>query len=247
MKIKTGLAVLIWVISLSYVFAADFWDKKPFTEWKQKECARILEKSPWSHAYALTGVNIPGMMKRGGGELAARSYGDEELPTEFGDREVHVFLQIRFLTAKPVKAAIGQSRMLSDPDNKDLAGQVAQYVDQADGPEIVAEITFYSEPPGHPAMRQIDSFLRTTTLEALQHKTWLSESSTKTHVPILRYQPPSESYPGTLLFFPRLNEDGNPLFQGKNGDMLFHMETDFGTVDLVLKPKDMTFEDEFTI
>ena len=38
MKTKTGLLALVWIISLSYLSAADFWDKKPYTDWKQKEC-----------------------------------------------------------------------------------------------------------------------------------------------------------------------------------------------------------------
>jgi hypothetical protein len=28
--------------------AQDFWKKKPYTEWSEKECRRLLEDSPWA-------------------------------------------------------------------------------------------------------------------------------------------------------------------------------------------------------
>ena len=248
MKTKTILVALVWTLSLSYLFAADFWDEKPYTDWKQKDCDKLLEKSPWSHPYAITGVSIPGMMKQGGGATTpARDFGDENVTTETGDREVHLFLQVRLVTAKPVKAAIGQSRLLADPKNKSLQDQVEQYVNQADGPEIVVEITYYSEPAGHWSLREVAGFLQTATLPAIQNKIWLSASSSDTHVPLLRYQGPYEGYNGALLFFPRYDENGNPNFNGSEREILFHMEAKFGTVDLLLKPKDMKFNDVFTL
>ena len=249
MKTKIILITLIWALCLSNLFAADFWEKKPYTGWKQKECAKLLQKSPWTNPYALTGVIIPGMMnpKSGGRTTPTRRYGDNSLTTDPGDREVHIFLQIRFLTAKPVKAAIGQSRLLASPDNKELQEQVEQYVNQPESPEIVVEVTYYSEPEGHSSLRQVEGFLRTATLPAVQNEIWLSASSRNTHVPILRYQAPNEGYNGALLFFPRYDENGNPNFDGSERVLLFHMETDFGIVDLILKPEDMKFEDEFTI
>jgi len=249
MKIKTILAALVWVLSLSYLLAADFWDQKPYTDWNQKECDKLLEKSPWSHPYALTGVIIPGMANwnRPSSPTSSRSFGDDSLATLTGDREVHLFLQIRFMTAKPLKAAIGQSRLLADPNNQALQDQAEQYVNQADGPEIIVEVTYYSEPAGHWSLREVAGFLQTATLPVIQNKIWLSASSSDTHIPLLRYQGPYEGYNGALLFFPRYDENGNPNFNGSEREMLFHMEADFVTVDLILKPEDMKFEDVFTL
>lgn len=247
MKSGISLAALVLVLSVSTLFSADFWDEKPYTDWRHKDCEKLLADSPWAHPYALTGVNIPGMMDFGRGRVASgRSYGDSEVDTGIGDREVHLYLQIRFLTARPLKAAIGQMRLLADKENKALKDQVEQYVNQEDGPEIIVEITTHSEPEGHFDLRQIDGFLRTTTLPAIQNKVWLSDSSSGTRVPILRYQPPQDGYSGTLLFFSRYDEDGNPCFNGTEHEILFHMEAGFGLIDLILKPGDMVFNEEFT-
>jgi len=246
MKTRLIFMALVGAFSLSYLFPADFWDKKPYTEWRQKDCDKLLKKSPWSHPYALTGVNIPAMSTFDGSYTLGRNYGDADLDSQIGDREVHLYLQIRFLTARPVKAAVGRIRMLSDQGNADLARQVDQYVRQPDGPEIIMEITSYSEPEGHPALRKIDGFLRTTTLAALRNRVWLSASSKNANVPILRYQAPHDGSNGALLFFPRYDENGAPYFDGTEKEILFRMEVSIADINLVLKPGDMKFEDSFT-
>ncbi len=248
MNKKIALATLISFLSLTSLLAADFWDQKPYNEWTQKECERILADSPWAYPYAITGVSIPGMMNfETSRQTPSRSFGDSNAGGSTGDREVHLIMQIRFLTAKPLKAAIGQMRLIADPENTVLESQVKQYVDQENGPEVAVEITFRSEPEGHPAIRQIEGFFRTATLPSLQNKVWLSEGSRDVHVPILRYQGPYEGYSGALLFFSRFDESGKDYFENPEDDILFHLEADFGMVDLLTKTKNMRFNDEFTM
>jgi hypothetical protein len=247
MKRSAGLSSLTLALVLSSLLAADFWDRKPYTKWSQQECDKLISKSPWAHPYAITGVNIPGVMAPNGSVTAGRRFGDGNLAGVGGDSVVRLFLQIRFVTARPVKAAIGQMRLLASPENQALQDQVEQYMNQPDGPEIVIEVTYYSEPAGHLSLRQVDSFLRQATLPTLRNKVWLSDSSKDTHAPILRYQGPSEGYKGALLFFSRNDESGKPFFDGSEREMLFHMETSFGVVDLILKPREMRFQDVFTL
>jgi hypothetical protein len=47
---KTLLFMLpaLLVIGLSALFAADFWEKKTYYEWSDKECAKMLTDSPWA-------------------------------------------------------------------------------------------------------------------------------------------------------------------------------------------------------
>lgn len=44
------------------LWAKNFWDVKPYTEWKKKELARILLNSPWADAesFELRGLDSPG-------------------------------------------------------------------------------------------------------------------------------------------------------------------------------------------
>ena len=246
MKNRIIMPAILSLLFISSLTAADFWEEKPFPEWSQKECAKLLADSPWAHPYAMTGAVIPGMMRAPGRDAPSRSFGDDSLASQTGDREVHVFLQFRFLTAKPVKAAIGRMRMLSAPGNKDLEQQVNSYVEQDSGPEIVVEVTYYSEPSGHWALRRVEGFLNKSTLESIHNKVWLGGSSTNKRVTLSRYQGPSDNYPGALLYFPRNDEDGNPHFDGTGNNILLHMETDFGEVDLLMDPEKMRFDQDFT-
>ncbi len=240
-----SLMVLLLGLLLVYSLADEFWDKKPYQEWKAKQCEKLLQKSPWSHPYAITAVTIPGVMNPAGGTTRTRSFGDGDLGDVSGDSEVHLFLQIRFVTARPIKAAIGRTRLLADPKNKALAEQVEQYVNQPDGAEVVVEVTYYSEPAGHPSLRQIENFLRTATLPTLKDRVYLSASTKDVHVPIGRYQGPYEGYNGALLLFPRYDEEGNPHFDGSEREIHFHMQTSFADIDLRLKPSDMIFGGAF--
>src|SRR5579859_2148767 len=51
------------------LLAEDFWLKKPYTEWADKDAARMLQNSPWAHqvTISLGGPAVPNEGGRGGG------------------------------------------------------------------------------------------------------------------------------------------------------------------------------------
>ncbi len=59
-KIAFGLAAVL-VGSLSTVRAAEFWEKKDFRQWSEKECRKLLGNSPWAKQYVLSQVFIEDM------------------------------------------------------------------------------------------------------------------------------------------------------------------------------------------
>ena len=241
-RVVTALAV--FCVASGPAISAQFWEKKPFSDWSKKECGRLLTDSPWAYPYAITGISAPGVMRSDGRTTPDTDIG--AIPGGVGDREVHLFLLIRFVTARPVKAAIGRSRILAQPENQELVQMVSDYVSQPEAGEIIAEVTFYSEPPGHPFLLSIQNFLRSSTVDSLRGKVDLSSTSTHARVPLSRYVAPGPEQPGALLFFSRLDDAGNRYFHGTEPQILFHMETSFGLVDLIMKPKEMKFEGDFT-
>jgi hypothetical protein len=44
---KLAIALSLLLTFAFYLFAADFWDSTPFTEWNEKEIQKILTDSPW--------------------------------------------------------------------------------------------------------------------------------------------------------------------------------------------------------
>ncbi len=51
-KSMTRALFFFFAFSLA-AFAADFWIAKPYTEWTDKEAARLLSNSPWAHTVTL--------------------------------------------------------------------------------------------------------------------------------------------------------------------------------------------------
>jgi hypothetical protein len=61
------LSVLLFLCALC-IWAADFWTTKPFTDWNEKEVAKILSDSPWTAKITISGgPGAPPSIGAGGG------------------------------------------------------------------------------------------------------------------------------------------------------------------------------------
>ena len=76
------LSVLLFLCALC-MWAADFWTTKPFTEWNEKEVAKILSDSPWTERVTLS-MGFGG----GGGGIAESSGGGKGGGGRGGGRSV---------------------------------------------------------------------------------------------------------------------------------------------------------------
>ena len=62
---KNLLRIVIVVACAAFVVAAeDFWLKKPYTEWSEKDANKLLQNSPWAHEVS---IGSPGGESPGGG------------------------------------------------------------------------------------------------------------------------------------------------------------------------------------
>lgn len=53
------MALCTLLVGPAGVFAAEFWDAKPFAQWSDKEIQRILTDSPWSHQVSVVMPRSP--------------------------------------------------------------------------------------------------------------------------------------------------------------------------------------------
>ena len=74
---KKFILMLLATGACCALLAADFWQTKKFTEWDEKEVAKILKDSPWSRSFTVeTGKSGGGGGKwRGGGSNPNRGMG----------------------------------------------------------------------------------------------------------------------------------------------------------------------------
>ncbi|HPQ17254.1 MAG TPA: hypothetical protein PLP04_18635 [Bryobacteraceae bacterium] len=147
-RISVALVVILGVAAAT-LYGADFWEKKKFTEWNEKEVRRMLTDSPWAHSYEIMGGGggfapggggggrAGGRRGGGGGGFSAES-GIEGGGGEGGGsmgggpaRPIAV-LQFRILSALPVKQAIARVRFGTEVESPDavklLSRQETAYI-----------------------------------------------------------------------------------------------------------------------
>jgi hypothetical protein len=61
---KALLLAMVMTLGVSLLFGADFWTKKKYADWSQKEVQQMLKGSPWAHA---VDMRIGGGRSGGGG------------------------------------------------------------------------------------------------------------------------------------------------------------------------------------
>ncbi len=71
------LAATLFVLTLS-LWAADFWQSKPYTEWSEKDIDKLLHNSPWARQVSLSPGGSGGQMpsSRGGGRNRTGDMGE---------------------------------------------------------------------------------------------------------------------------------------------------------------------------
>ena len=84
---------LLLLAGFSTGFGADFWEKKNYKEWSQKECSKMLEDSPWAKTFALTSVQIMQSSGRDGATMG-------------GEQQPYIKYLVQFRSATPVRQAL---------------------------------------------------------------------------------------------------------------------------------------------
>ena len=205
------------------------WNKKPYTEWSEKEATKVLNDSPWGQTQALTDTT----------QMTGQARADSSQ-----SRVADVFnvnIRIRFLSAKPVRQAI--SHLMEMKNRETISAQLAAQLKAfaaADFPDYIV-ITVLSESDKASGLLQQTqaSFYKLTTNE-LKNNTYLLAGGQRVFVK--EYQPPGKDGLGARYIFPRL-VDGKPFITPETGDILFHSELSGSTVlNMRYKVKEMMFD-----
>lgn len=212
-----------FALMLAYPLALSAqWNKKPYTEWSEKEATKLLNDSPWCQTQALTDTS----------QMTGQGRADS---SQSRVQEVfNVNIRIRFLSAKPVRQAI--SHLMELTNREKISAQLATRLSAfaaADFPDyIVITVTSESDKASRLLQQTQASFYKLTTNE-LKNNTYLLAGGQR--VFIKEYQPPGNDGLGARYIFPRM-VDGKPFITPETGDVLFHSEP-LGTVILNMRYK----------
>jgi hypothetical protein len=125
------LAALMIVFAVC-LWAADFWQTKPFTEWSDKDAAKMTSNSPWAKEFSveMTGMAAGG---GGGGKKGGGTRDGGQTGADAGGAP-SVTLTIRWVSALPVKQALVRLNFKGDAANSD---QVKKSLDMVEPDYVI--------------------------------------------------------------------------------------------------------------
>ena len=210
-------ACFVVVMLLSAVVAQK---QKPWTEWTKKDVEKTLNDSAWGQ------TQTEGGQQSGGSEsaitqVAAPRAAERDLNRSGESGEVKpstvVKYHVRFLSAKPVRAAFARMVLLSksQPDEA-LTTQLQGFIDRDFSDYIVVSVGVEvgDQKMTAPVMRAFSA----ATTEGLKESVYLERRDGK-KLYLMEYRPPVEDGMGAKFVFPRKFE-GQP-FLSENDSVRF--------------------------
>ncbi|HVG18536.1 MAG TPA: hypothetical protein VNI02_05745 [Blastocatellia bacterium] len=189
------------------------WNKKPYTEWSEKEAARLLENSPWSQTQTFTDTSKN--FSASGGSTAIADV-------------INVNFRIRFLSARPVRQAIIRSMELQQkgklPDQ--MAAQLKAFA-AADFPDYIIITVLCDSDKASNMLQQALSLLQKLKTSELKNSTYLVGGDGE-RLFLQEYQPPRNDGLGARFVFPRV-VNGKPFITPESGEILFRSELSGGS------------------
>lgn len=231
--IMLGIAVLLLSLPLS---AAIQWDKKPSTEWSEKDTQKMLNDSPWGKTQVFTS---PLTLFRG---PTTGTQGASQPTSARPPDATYVNFRIRFLSAKPIRQAI--SRMMElrqkQPISEEVAAQLRSFASGNFLEYIVITVSCDSPDVGA-NVQQALALLRSRGTADLKINTFLETKGGK-RLFLQEYQPPRQDGLGARLIFPRV-VDGGPFITPESEDVRVFTELDSTyRLDRRFKLKEMMYE-----
>jgi hypothetical protein len=203
------LTALTLLLTVPLIPAAQ-WNKKPYTEWSEKEALKLLNESPWGQTQIFTNNSNT----FGTGPGSSRASGDYN--TYF------LNIRIRFLSAKPVRQAFSRLIAIKQKGemNDQLAAQLKAFATQ-DLPDYIIIAVDVDSSEAKNEIREFRSLLDTRTTVDLKSDTYLSVGGERVYV--ADYQPPKKDGLGAKFIFPR-KVNGKPLVTPETQEILFYSE-----------------------
>jgi hypothetical protein len=135
MRIRTAFFAGLLFALVSSGFAQEFWDKKPMNQWSRNDVKKLLENSPWSREFSISGMSM--------GKSHANDRGFE------GSTQVLYRAQLR--SAMPVRQAVVRQTHLDinydsmkPEDKKAIDARADQYINLQFPDSIVFYVLYSS-------------------------------------------------------------------------------------------------------
>lgn len=245
-------------VALALLFACAFsssaqLEKKPYTEWTEKEADKVLNNSGWGQTQTFTDTSLQKSSIADDPKTASRTqaesnsngsldYGNSDLGgTRVSDVPI-VNFRMRLLTARPVREAI--VRMLAirrkEEPGAQLAAQFQKFIDSDSSDQIIIAVVC-DAPKVTTSFQKARALLHNVTTAELKPNTFLHVKGGPS-VPLEEYQPPRPDGLGARFIFPR-TINGKPAITAENGEVRFYSEMgEKFTLNRKFRVKDMMYQ-----
>lgn len=217
---------------------------KPWTDWSEKEAAKILNDSPWGQTQtegeetrqpeqtsAITQVAAPGSANR---QLSREG----EAPKTGPSRVIRY--RMRFLSAKPVRGAFARLLLLKKAEvDENLSTQLQGFVDRDFSEYVVVAVTV--EAADERLAGSAMQVLTMATPEVLKDKVYLERKDGK-RLTLADYRPPGPDGMGAKFVFMRQLE-GQPFLTAESDNVRFFAQLNEKTkLNVKYKVSDMMYD-----
>ena len=206
MKIKVILSTMLLVLlGAGVVWAGDPWKEKPYTEWSEKECRKLLQDSPWAKHYTDVGVII---------ELAGP--GQIDSIERVRESNPNMVYQVRFLSALPIRQAMVRLQQINadydkmSPEQRQAFDQKAEAILNMPFRDTVVLLVDYGS-NADLYDKEMARYWQRQSTETLKNLVFLRGHRGE-EVPLLDYAAEPGAGRTFQLLFPR-EQEGRPLLR----------------------------------
>jgi len=217
---------------------------KPWTEWSKKEVEKVLNDSGWSQTQTEVNESQPKSTAAVTQVMSARNE-DRNLNSatrvESGESKPipSVKYHVRFLSAKPVRAAFARRLLLAQTQpNEQLTGQLQGFIDRDFSDYIVVAVSV--EVGDEKLVRPVTSAFAAATTEAVQNNVYLERKDGK-RLFLMEYRAPTQDGMGAKFVFKRA-VDGQPFLADNDNVKFFAQLNDKIKVTTRHKLSEMLYE-----
>jgi len=232
MKATTRITILATILLAGGAIAVSAqWNKKPYTEWSDKEARKLLDDSPWGQTQVIS--NTSRMFNTGPGTGVSGG------PPQEGSAD-HINFRIRFLSAKPVRQAF--SRIIEINHKADMNDQLAAQIKAfaaGDFPDYIVVAVDVDSTEQRGQLQRALAILQTRTTAELKNGTYLVGKGGQ-RLFLDEFQPPKKDGLGARFIFPRVVE-GKPFISEESGEIKFVSDMSGVVLNARFKVKDMMF------
>ncbi len=180
---------------------ADFWEKKQYKEWSQRDCAKMLEDSPWAKTLTLTKVEIMAQ------ETAANA-------TMGSGQQPYVKYQAHFRSAAPIRQAMVRQMQIAQkydslpPEQKqEFDKKVEEFLAAGSPDAVIVHVIYMANSQTNEL--ELARHWQSRTTDTLKNSVYLI-SSKGVRVPLAQYAVAQGGQHEFQFIFPRQYE-GKPI------------------------------------